>query len=271
MVTTFEEFRNLWEPLFWFIKPERRFVCDNRAASLLASAAAILSVAASSPSSIVTILPSRCRVTHEWILRRAIDNALDELPSVPEGAVTLGMLDVEEGIDEDYLLVGRPRVGGGLSVDGFARRPVSWAARHLRHSGALVASGIMIGYAGVFAAHISKNWPGISRALSHLASTAATLGEECEIPCSLNRGVPPAVLHSLRWHPPAFPQRVFSVCNSGWSGLKSPQAVAREVEFISIANKSDVVGESPVPKSMLAAHRGLEGGYGRRAETVFRD
>lgn len=96
----------------------------------------------------------------------------------------------------------------------------------------MVASGIMIGYAGVFAAHISKNWPGITKKLSQVISAATGIGEECEISSSLNRGVPPAVLNSLRWHPPAFPQRVFSVSSSGWSGLKSPQSTARMAHYL---------------------------------------
>jgi len=246
LVTTFEENRSHWEPSIWFVPPERRFVCDNRAASQLSSAAAILSVAACSPSNVITILPARCFVLHEGILRDALNRALVELPSVPEGVVSLGMVDLEEGLDEDYLVVGRPRVGGGLIVEGFARRPVAWVARHLRQSGALVASGIMIGYAGVFAAHISKNWPGIAKKLSHVVSAAAAIGEECEIPSSLNRGVPPAVLHSLRWHPPAFPQRAFGVRGSGWSGLKSPRSVMRVVEFFSSGTESELISQATI-------------------------
>jgi len=232
IVTAFEEYRYLWEPLLWSVRPERRFICDNRAASLLSSAAAILSVAAHSTSNVITILPARCFVMHEWILSRALNRAVAELPGVPEGAITLGMVDVDEAIDEDYLVVGRPRVGRGFRVDGFARRPIPWIARHLKESGAMVASGIMIGYAGVFAAYISKNWPGITKKLLQVISAAAGIGEECEISSSLNRGVPPAVLNSLRWHPPAFPQRVFSVSSSGWSGLKSPQSTARMSRYL---------------------------------------
>jgi hypothetical protein len=159
------------------------------------------------------------------------------------------MLDIEDGVDEDYLVLSRPQAGPGLKVDGFARRPVPWVARHLKHHGALVASGIMIGYAGVFAAHISKNWPGISKKLAQLVSAATAAGEECEIPSSLNRGVPAAVVHSLRWHPTAFPQRVFGVRRSGWSGLKSPRSVARMIEFLSSRVESEVVGEVPVRKA----------------------
>jgi mannose-1-phosphate guanylyltransferase len=246
MVTAFEEYRNLWEPSLWFVRPERRFVCDNRAAGLPSSAAAIFSVAAHSPSNVITILPARCAVVHEWILRRALKRAQAELPNVAEGAITLGMIDREEGIDEDYLVIGRARSGPGSRVEGFARRPVPWVARHLKDGGAVVSSGIMIGYAGVFAAHISKNWPGVSKKLSQVITAATIAGEECEIPSALNRGVPPAVLHSLRWHPPAFPQRVLNVCNSGWSGLKSPRAIARVSHFRSHSSESTAFGSAGV-------------------------
>jgi hypothetical protein len=242
-ITAFEEYRDLWEPAAWFVRPERRFVCDNRAASRLSMAAAILAVAARSPLGVITILPARCYVGHEAILRRALESALFELPGIQEGAVTLGMVDLEEGADEDYLVVSRAQSGRGLKVDGFARRPVPWVARHLAQHGALVASGILIGYAGAFAEHISRNWwPGISNKLMRIVSAATAAGEECEISSSLNRGVPPAVLHSLRWHPPAFPQRVFGVRGSGWSGLRSPRSVARMVEFVSRPVAAEMVG-----------------------------
>ena len=232
LVTALEEYRERWEPMLWVVRPEMRFVCGHRAASLLTTAAAILSIAKTSPSSIVTILPARCYVAHESILIRALKHVASELAAVPEGAATLGMLDLDEGVDEDYLVVGRAPAGGpGLAIQGMARRPTGWVARHLRRQGGVVASGIMIGHAGVFAAHISKQWPGISLKLTKLIAAASAAQVECEIPDSLLRGVPGAVVKSLRWNPAAFPQRVFTVCQSGWSGLKSPQEVARIAEF----------------------------------------
>ena len=132
LVSAFEEYRDLWEPSFWFVRPEKRFVGVSPQASQLSVAAAILSVAECSTSDVITILPARCYVAHESILRRAIIHALAELPAIPEGVVTLGMLDLEEGIDEDYLVVGRARGGRSLRIDGFARQPVRWVARHLR-------------------------------------------------------------------------------------------------------------------------------------------
>jgi mannose-1-phosphate guanylyltransferase len=233
ILTALEEHRECWEPAAWFVRPDRRFIGDNRWASQLSSAAAILSVAARSPSSVVTIMPARSYVADEWILGRALRHALAELPGIPEGVVTLGMLDIDDGVDENYLIVSAPRFGSGLNIDGFARRPVAWVARHLKSHGALVATGIMIGYAGAFAAHISQNWPGISNKLAKLSEAAEIAGEECDVPSSLNRQVPKSVLRALRWHPPAFRQRVFGVCRSGWSGLNSPQSVARVLDFLS--------------------------------------
>jgi hypothetical protein len=242
MITAFEDYRNLWEPSAWCIRPDKRFICEGPRGLQLSVAAAILSVAARSTSDIITILPARCHVAHESILRRALNYALAELPGIPEGAVTLGMLDPEEAVDEDYLLVGQARAGRALRVDGFARKPVPWVARRLRQHGALVASGILIGYAGVFAAHISKHWPGVSKKLTQLIATAALRGEECKIPSVANKGEPPALPECLRWRPSAFRQRVIGVCHSGWSGLKSPRAVARLVEFLCSSAEAEMAG-----------------------------
>jgi hypothetical protein len=172
-------------------------------------------------------------VEHEDILRRAITHALRELPAASEGAITLGMLDIEDSIDEDYLVVTRPAVGRGLSVDGYARRPVAWVARHLKGNGALVSSGIIVGYAGAFAAHISKAWPGATKSLLESAHAAEAAGQECLIQPAATRSPSAAPSHLLRWHPPAFPQRVFGVYKSGWSGLHTPRSVARTMGFLS--------------------------------------
>jgi hypothetical protein len=67
----------------------------------------------------------------------------------------------------------------------------------------------MIGYARVFVAHILKHWPGISQRLTTLVAAAGAAQLECEIPSSLLDRIPGSVLKSLRWHPPAFPQRVW--------------------------------------------------------------
>jgi mannose-1-phosphate guanylyltransferase len=193
LLTALEEYRDCWEQAAWFIRPNRRFIGDNRWASHLSSAAAMLSVAARSPSSVVVIMPARCYVADEWILRRAFNQAIAELPGIPEGVVTLGMLDIDDSLDENYLIVSPPRFGRGLNIDGYARRPVAWVARHLKSQGALVASGIMVGYAGVFGEHISKTWLGISNKLAELSEAAEIAGEECDVPSSLNCQVPKSV------------------------------------------------------------------------------
>ena len=148
---------SIGNPAIWCVRTENRFVGENRATSLLTAAAALLAIAQLSPSNMVTILPARCYVAQEWILRAALERALSILPGVKEGVVTLGMMDIDEGVDEDYLAVNRARTGAGFTVLGFARRPTSWAARLLVQQGALFASGIMIGDVVAFAAHISKH------------------------------------------------------------------------------------------------------------------
>ena len=157
---------------------------------------------------------------------------VSELPQIPEGVAALGMVDIDEGVDEDYLVLSHVRTGRGLAVHGIARRPTAWVARHLRRQGAVVSSGIMIGYASTCAAHIWEHWPGISQRITTLAGMARAAQRECEIPNSLQDRVPGAILKSLRWRPSAFPQRVLTVCDSGWSGLKSPHAVTRIAEFV---------------------------------------
>jgi mannose-1-phosphate guanylyltransferase len=175
-VTVREDNRARWESTLWFLRPEQRFVSDIRMTSSLTMAAALLSIAADSASNIVTILPTRCYVGDERILSSALDRLYAMLPFVPEGVATLGMVDVDDGVDEDYLVPGEATEGPGLAMLGMARRPVGWVAQHLRQHGAMVASGILTGYAGVFAEHIHKRWPGIAQALSDFKA-AAVRGE----------------------------------------------------------------------------------------------
>ena len=247
LLTTLEEYRDSWEPAAWFVRPCRRFIGDSRWASHLSCAAAMLAVAKRSPSSVVTIMPARCYVADERILRQALRRTHIELPAIPEGVATLGMLDIHDGVDENYLIVSAPRLGRGLQIDGYARRPVPWVARYLKSHGALIASGILVGYAAAFAEHISRTWPGISTQLAKLADAAEIAGEECDVPSSLNRRAPKSVLRALRWHPPAFRQRVVSVTRCGWSGLNSPQSVARVVNYLS--RESSIKNTAPLHAS----------------------
>jgi mannose-1-phosphate guanylyltransferase len=159
VVSVREENRERWEPALWFIRPEHRFVSNSRMTAPLTTAAALLSIAADSFANVVTILPARCYVANEWILAAALKQLQTMLPRFPEGVGTLGMIEIEDGVDEDYLIPFQTRVSPGQAVQGMARRPAEWIARHLRQCGAMVASGILTGYARVFATHASRYWP----------------------------------------------------------------------------------------------------------------
>jgi mannose-1-phosphate guanylyltransferase len=247
LVTALDEYRGYWEPALWCVRRQNIFICQNRAASLLAATAALLAIASSSPSNVVVILPARCHVSREAVLRSALERVISMLPKIPEGVATLGMVDIDEGIDEDYLVASYERAGPGLVIHGFARRPTTWIAQRLRQQGAMIASGIMVGYAGAFAAHISKHWPDLTLKLTQLVAAHSAGSEECAVPVVLQAGVPKHVLSSLRWNPPAFSQRAFCVRGCGWSGLKSARSVARLSSWLAgcagvAANDVDRVG-----------------------------
>jgi mannose-1-phosphate guanylyltransferase len=222
LVTVREENRAHWEPALWFIRPQHRFVSNCRMTSTLTMAAALLSIASDSLSHVVTILPARCYVADEWILSGALHRLRAMLPRIREGVGTLGMIDIDEGIDEDYLVPFGVPLGPVVGVQGMARQPATWVARHLRQHGAMVASGILMGYASRFAAHIWKHQPTVIKAL---AGGVCESGGENRF--SEHREVSRSVLHSLRWWPPTFPQRAFPVYRCGWKGLHTARAVAR--------------------------------------------
>jgi len=225
VVTVREENRERWEPALWFIHPERRFVSHTRTSASLTTAAALLSIAADSASNVVTILPARCYVAHEGVLAAALHQLCATVPGIPERVGTLGMIDIDEGIDEDYLVPRETKIGPGLAVQAMARQPARWVAQHLRRHGAMIASGILTGYAGTFAAHIVKQCPKLAKALSQVTRLAA--GGENQFSAEIYRDAPRSVLRSLRWWPPTFPQRAFPVYRCGWRGLHTARAVAR--------------------------------------------
>lgn len=252
LTTALGEHRAHWEPYAWFVRPPMRLVSEADVAPHIASAVAILSIAERATSNIIALLPARSYVAHEILLKEALDQVIEKLPEIPEGVATLGMVDMDEAIDEDYLLLCRKAHGPGLGINGIVRRPTSWVARHLRRQGAVVASGILVGYAGVFAAHLSKYWPGITARLLKLYRSSAAAQTECRISKSVTQDVPSAVLKGLRWDPPAFPQRVFTVSQCGWSSLKSPHEVARIADFLSssaLFERSNQFGATRVGQS----------------------
>jgi mannose-1-phosphate guanylyltransferase len=224
-VTIREEDRGHWEPALWFVQPERRFISDTRMAASLTVTAAVLSIAADSVSNVVTILPARCYVANEWILSVALEQLHATLPKIPEGVGTLGMIDIDEGVDEDYLLPGTTTIGAGLVVQGVARQPASWVAQHLRQHGAIVASGILTGYAGAFAAHILKYRRDLAQALSK--TMRVSNDRENRLSADAYRGLWKGKLCPLRWYPPTFAQRALRVYRCGWRGLRTARAVSR--------------------------------------------
>ncbi len=225
VATVREANRECWEPALWFVRPERRFISDTRMTSPLTTAAALLSIAADSVSHAVTILPARCYVANEWILSAALHRLHAMLPRIPEGVGTLGMIDIDDGVDEDYLVPCGTRLDPVVAVQGMARQPADWVARHLRQHGAMVASGILTGYAGRFAEHIVKQRPTLIKALTRVMCVAA--GGENRLSAEVYRKVSRSELRSLRWWPPTFPQRAFPVYRCGWKGLRTVRAVAR--------------------------------------------
>jgi len=225
VVTVREENRERWEPALWYIRPERRFVSDTPVTASLTTLAAVLSIAADSMSNVVTILPARCFVADEWALCASLNELQTSLPGIREGVGTLGMIDIDDAIDEDYLVPGETILGPGSSIQALARRPAAWVAQHLRQHGAMVASGILSGYAAAFARHTSKYWPEHLNTLKKVMRIAP--GGEKRLSANGCWGAPRSALRSLRWWPPTLPQRAFRVHRCGWRGMRTARAVAR--------------------------------------------
>jgi hypothetical protein len=225
LVTVREENRERWEPALWFIRPEHRIVSDSRMTAPLAMAAALAAIAGDSMANVVTILPARCYVANEWVLCAAPEQLQAALPRIPEGVGTLGMIDIEEGLDEDYLVPSKTQVGPGLPVQALARRPAGWVARHLRQHGAMVASGILSGPVRGFAMHAFKHRSGLGKALAKVLRVSAN--GECLVSVPRFYQLPRSLLRPLLWCPPTFPQRAIRVHRCGFRGLKTARAVMR--------------------------------------------
>jgi len=234
LLTADEYLRDYWEACCWHVRPAVRFIGADRTCARGTLVAAVLYVAQRSPSNVVTILPARAHVENEWILRRALIGAADRVTRTPEGVATLGMLDAEDSPDEDYFTVRLASDDIGFLIEGFARRPIPWVARALRRQAALVASGILFGNAGRLAAHLERQFPALT-AMVRPPLQRQTV--EYHVPQSPPSSVLSGVFSRITWHPRALPQRLFVVCRSGWSGLKSPQADDRLTARIAHASR----------------------------------
>src|SRR6266446_9081651 len=230
LVTASEVHRSHWESALWFIPTEHRFLSESPGWSSLTTAAAVLSIAARTPSASVTILPARCYVADEWTLTVALHTALSKLPFVADGVVTLGIAGGASEVDEDYLVVdeqpdGRPTV----PVSVTARRPMDWVAHHLVRRGALVASGIYVGHADALAALLYKYWPKLTHQLLRHVARSFAPGAENRLPPTLAEEALQAAPQPFWTHLPWMPLRALRVVHCGWSSLRSGRAIEQIV------------------------------------------
>jgi mannose-1-phosphate guanylyltransferase len=210
--------RSVWEGAFWFTKPSNRFVADQGAPTTLATAAALLSIASTAPSSLIAVMPSEFWVVRESVLIEAIDKVCGLLRIIPETVATLGIVDTHMEIDEDYLVVGPNNPQKGAVIQARVNRPDPGSARQLINEGAMIASGILLGYAQAFAARIYKYWPQLAQVLTD--SLQLHSGSEVERRLVAHKDILRSVVSSVRLSPPTFPMRAFRVQGSGWCSRK---------------------------------------------------
>jgi mannose-1-phosphate guanylyltransferase len=226
MVTTAEAHRSHWQPGCWFMRAEHRFVSESPGWSLLTTAAAVLSIAARAPASLITILPARCYVADEWTLTVAIHRALSDPSFLADGIVTLGMVGAQPSVDEDYLVLNAPDGRPTAAVAVIVQKPAESVARALVRRGAVVASGIYVAYARALAALLYQYWPMLTgRILRHLKHSLVPGFENC-IPSTLAQ----EELRASRpfWdRPPWMPVRALRVADCGWNSLCSADAIER--------------------------------------------
>jgi mannose-1-phosphate guanylyltransferase len=227
LVTVEERDRAQWQPALWFIRSQHRFVADDSRVSSLTLAAAVLSIAARSPLSVVTIMSARCYVANERVLSAALHHAIGQLRRFPDVVFTLGMDEVRDAVDEYFLMPGTLDAGPGEPVSAMARYPIVGAARHVANEGAMVASSIYVGCAGVLASLIIKNAPGLARQLARRVLRPSANPAEVRLSVDLRDAIPSARMRSFWWCPLSFPLRALRVTDCGWSGLHSVRAVER--------------------------------------------
>jgi mannose-1-phosphate guanylyltransferase len=211
-----ESDRNIWEGPLWFTRPANRFVSDRDAPTSLSTAAAVLSIATRDPSCLIAVLPSDFWVAREAVLTEAIERAFRQLREMPESVATLGMIDSHNEDHEDYLVVGPNHAQKGAVIRARVNRPETRLAKQLVNEGAMVASGILLGYAQAFAARINKYWPLLARELIRTLESDYVPDTERKLSTSAYQHIPRSVINSMRLSPPTFPTRAFRVQGSGW-------------------------------------------------------
>jgi mannose-1-phosphate guanylyltransferase len=176
----------------------------------------MLSVAARSPSCLVAVLPSDFWVARESVLLEAIERVFGLLQIIPESVATLGMIDTHPEDDADYLVVGPNNPRKGALIQARVNRPEPRIAKQLVDGGAMVASGILLGYAEAFAARFYKYWPQLAGELTNTLGLDCSADTEHRLSTNAYRHVPLSVMSSIRLSPPTFPMRAFRVQGSGW-------------------------------------------------------
>ncbi len=216
IVSAQERDRRTWEGPFWFTRATNRFISERGTPTSLSTAAAVLSIAAKDPSCPVAILPSDFWVARESVLTEAIEKAFGQLPALPESVATLGMLDAHPGGEEDYLVVGQRHPQKGATIQARINRPEKRLAKQLISEGAMVASGILLGYAQAFASRINKYWPHLAQELIQTLEKDSSPEVERKFSAFAYRQIPRLAMQSARLYPPTFPARAFPVQGSGW-------------------------------------------------------
>jgi mannose-1-phosphate guanylyltransferase len=227
MVTAAEVHRSHWQHVLWFIRAEHRFVIESPGWSVLTTAAAVLSIAARAPSALITMLPARSYVEDEWTLTVALHRVLSARHLLADGVVTLGFVGSQFDVDEDYLVLSPLDSRSTAAVSVTARRPMDWVTPHLVRRGALVASGIYVGYAGSLAQLLYKYWPTLTHKLLRHFARSIVPGVENHIPPNLAREALRAAPRPFWNRPPWIPLRALRVANCGLSGLHSVRAIER--------------------------------------------
>ena len=178
----------------------------------------MLSIATKDPSCPIAVLPSDFWVARESVLTEAIEKAFGQLRAMPESVATLGMIDSHPhpGGEEDYLVVGPRHAQRGAAIQARINRPERRLAKQLISEGAMVASGILLGYAQAFAARINNYWPHLAQELIHTLEKDPAADVERKFSAFAYRQIPRLVMHSVWLSPPAFPARAFAVQGSGW-------------------------------------------------------
>jgi mannose-1-phosphate guanylyltransferase len=130
------------------------------------------------------------------------------------------MIDSHHKGHEDYLVVGPNNAQKGAVIQARVNRPETRLAKQLITEGAMVASGILLGYAQTFAARINEYWPHLAQELIRIVKSDCLPDAERRFSAGAYRQIPRSVMNSMRLSPPTFPMRAFRVQGSGWCSRK---------------------------------------------------